>query len=350
MRQVICGGLSIVGCCLWATLVSAQAPAAGGAAAAADTTSVIGNRAPEFPQAPSAWVNSMPLSLEAVAGKGIVMYFFHAADQGNQKAWPKVLDTAKESEGKPVLFIGIVPGVPAQVVQSYAQQFSIPWPMIADQDRALEAAYGVGTIAADNATQVMYIKADGTVGRGDYRDLARTATSAGAGAKWKLDPATVPEGLKPAWFAIEFGDPSKAALVIKKALTSRKQEEKSSAENLKAIVQNTIEKLAEEAKKASDDGKKWDAYVIYNKLTEDYKGFDLPPEVPTQKKELAASAEIKAAIAARKQIDLAKKQIALGKPANKKQAATALTKVVNDMAGNALGKEAQALLDTLGSP
>ncbi len=334
------------------SVATAQAPA-GGTAPRPDAgvltapATVIGARAPALPANADAWVNSPPLSVESLAGKGVVLFFFDPNSTKVQTGWARILDAVKPLEGKPVIFIGVAAGATKPVAQQYAQQANLQWPIIADASRAVETAYGVGGINDQNDRQVMTIKSDGIVGRGDFADIARSAETAMRNAAWKVDPAEIPDALKQAWFNVEFGEPAGAALAIKKSINSPDAKTKAAAEALKAAVQKSMDELLTTAKSAADEGRKWDAYAAYTQITEEFKGFDLPAEVAAARKELGAATEIKQGIVAKKSLDAAKKLLATGKPAVRKQAETMLKKVVDDMGNSSLGKEAQLLLGQL---
>src|SRR5437588_7860718 len=49
---------------------------------------------------PNAWVNSGPLSVSALKGKGIVLYYFEEDDQAVRNKWAELLDAAKKFDGQ----------------------------------------------------------------------------------------------------------------------------------------------------------------------------------------------------------------------------------------------------------
>jgi peroxiredoxin len=310
--------------------------------------SAIGNPAPPFPGGAESWLNSGPIAVESLKGKGVVVFFFDPNSNAVRGRWPLMFETTKKFQGKPVIFIAVVPDEARPVIGGYAQQVGLQWPVFVDTGGALARAYGVGEISAMNDAQLMMITPKADVARGDWRDFERSTQSALVGAEWTVDPAKIPEALKPAWFAVEFGDPNAAASAIKKGLTSSEADVKQGAELLKAAVQARIEKQTAEAKKALDEGRKFDAFSMYSALADGYKAFELPAEVAAKRKELLSDPEVKSAMTAKRSLDAAKKLIASGKPTVKKQAATMLRKVVQDAGNSSIGKEAEELLQSLG--
>ena len=349
-----CGGMiGILGTAVLAVVVpagsaTAQATKGGfGDIATTVTASKLGNRAPELAATPDQWINSPPISLDAIKGKGVVLCFFEVSAAKTKAGWPKVFEVTKPTEGQPIIYIGVNSADSRQAVQQYAQQVNLEWPIMLDPSRSFEKQCEVGTIGADNPIQLCVIAQDSKLQKGDWSQWALTITKALKDAKWNVDPKEVPEALNPAWYAVEFGNDAQAATVIKKSLTSNKADIKQGAEKLKAAVQTKIDALAADAKKALDAGKKYDAYAIYVDLADQFKGYDLPPEATSAHKELAKDAEVKAALLAKKSLDNAKRLLAGGKAPARKQAATMLKKVADDMAANSLGEEAKALLAQL---
>ena len=68
-------------------------------------TAARAEQAPPFPTDPNAWINSGPLSVGALKGKGIVLWFFEEDDANTRTLWAELLATAKKYESKPVVLI-----------------------------------------------------------------------------------------------------------------------------------------------------------------------------------------------------------------------------------------------------
>ncbi len=269
---------------------------------------------PSLPTAPESWINTGPISLSALKGKGVVLYFYEESCPSCRDHWKEVLSEAKTFEGKPVIFIAINSGEPRGEVQSYAHDVRIPWPIIVDGDRSLEKAYKVGTISLNNIYQTRIVTADGRV-ETSSTDMSKAGKQALSGASWTVDPTSVPESLKSAWFAVEFGDVNLAAAAIKANLRSPKPDAKQAAEALKKVVDDRLAARLDEAKQAADGGRKWDAYAIYTAAADEFRSFEMPAEAVEARKALAADPAIKSALLSKKNLDAARKLAASDKPA-----------------------------------
>jgi hypothetical protein len=156
--------------------------------------------------------------------------------------------------------------------------------------------------------------------------------------------------MKAAWQAIEFGRDEEAGESIRKSLTSSDPDIKQVADRLNTVVQTRIVKLVAEAKKTADDGHKYNAYEQFEQISERYHDYELPADVKTAQKELSIDPAVKAALAAKKNLESARGLIDSGNVASRKKAAIMLKKIATEMASNNLGKEAQSLLSKINAP
>jgi len=84
-------------------------------ATAADTTELL-------PRDPTAWLNSPPLSVDALKGKGVVLWFFEEQCPRCRAKWPGMYELAKRFEGQPVVFIAVNSGTSPIEVAQYARE------------------------------------------------------------------------------------------------------------------------------------------------------------------------------------------------------------------------------------
>ena len=63
-----------------------------------------------LPNSPANWMNSAPLSLEQLQGKGIVVWYFEEQCPSCEKKWPAILEMAEKHRDKPVVFIAVNSG------------------------------------------------------------------------------------------------------------------------------------------------------------------------------------------------------------------------------------------------
>ena len=296
-----------------------------------------------LPANPQAWLNSPPLTAEALQGKAMVLWFFEEGCPRCREKWPGMIETANKFQGQPVVFVGVNSGNPREAVDQYAQEVSLKWPVIVDTDRSFEKACGVSEISLQNIYQIKVLTAQGTLTGGDWSDVEGTAKKGLAGAAWRVDPTKIPAALQDAWRAVEFGSYSLAAAAIKKHLASPKPDVKAGAEALQEAVKKEIDALVAQATTSRESGDKWAAYKSYALASEKFKGYDLPTEVRDQLKSLAGDDKVKMNLAASKLLDTARKQVN-----NPKTALATLARIVKQYPESDAAKQAQTFLDQAG--
>ena len=302
-----------------------------------------------LPIDPAMWLNSMPLSSEALAGKGAVLWFYEEGCPRCRERWPALLETAKKFEGQPVVFIAVNSGNDETDVAHYAREVGCNWPIIVDESRQFEQAAGIeNEISLQNIYQCRVLTADGRLVRGDHGNMDQTAETALAGAKWRVDPASIPAALRSAWVSIELGNPGPAAAAIKKGLSSPKADLKEGATKLNEAVQADIQKLVDEAKAADAAGNKWLAYKSYHAAATKYAGYTLPPEVPAAIKELPLDEGVKKEILAQKNLETAIKLARSSSTGTRRSAIQRIKKITEDFAGTEAAEQAAKLLSQAG--
>ena len=305
---------------------------------------------PEFPFDPANWINSGPLTASGLKGKGIVLYFFEEECPRCRARWPELIESASKFEGQPVVFIAVNSGTNRSAIESYVRQVKCPWPVLLDPTRDFEKACGVKEISLQNIYQMKYAQPDGTLLTGNFSDMEETANKALVNAKWKLDPADVPDSLKSTWIAIETGNYKGLAVQLKKSQLSGKPEAKEAAKKLMDIVQQELDDQMTAIKEAHESGNTWTAYQLCNQLPVRFAGFDLPKDVATLKKDLMKDAKVKAGQTALKSLDSARKLLSSGNPVLQKKAVAALEQVVSDFPDTDLSRLAQSLIDSTKPP
>jgi len=299
-----------------------------------------------LPENPANWINSPPLSNEALEGKAAFLWFFEETCPRCRERWPDMLATAKRFEGKPILFIAVNSGSSATSVASYVRQNHIDWPVIVDTDRALEQQANVGEISLQNIYQARVLLPDGTLTRGDWSNIDGTAERALRDAKWGVDPQGIPASLRGAWFGVEFKIYGAVAAQVKRAAGSRKPEEKAAGERLMAYVLEQMQKDADAAGQLLKQNQPWPAYKAYAEVAERYKGYDLPAEVTSALRSLEKDAGVKAEIVAQKIFDAAKK--AYANPRTRGSAVGRLRSLVDQYPATEAGIEAKRVLLNIG--
>jgi thiol-disulfide isomerase/thioredoxin len=286
--------------------------------------------------------------LQALAGKGAVLYFYEEDCPRCRGRWPAVLAVAQKYEGKPVIFLAVNSGNSRQAVEQYTREVRLPWPTIVDTSRELERQAGVGELSLQNIYQAGVITSEGKFRRADASNLEGAADAALAGAKWLVDPVGIPLPLRSAWLAIEFGNPAAAAVTVKKGLASSKADIKEGAGKLNAAVQAMFGSLVDAAKQAEAAGNKWAAYKSYQTAVEKYGGYDLPPEVRTTQKQLLDDEGVKKQLLAQKGLEAAVRSLRSPSSSARRGAVTRLKKLVEDFGETDAAAEAHKLIAQVG--
>lgn len=328
---------------LSAGLLVVLSASAGARAAIADEGSF------QLPSNPAKWVNSPPLSLAALEGKGAVLWFYEESCPTCREKWPPLLALAKKYEGQPVLFIGVNSGNARADVEQYARGVRCTWPIIVDDTREFEQQCGVGEISLRNIHQVGYISPAGEFRRDNFNDLDGVVQKALSGARWRVEPAEVPAALRSAWLSVEFGNPAAAAAAIKKSLAAPQAEVKTAAAKLNEVVEGDMQQAAAAAKEQADAGDKWGAFKTYQAMAARFSGYDIPDEVRTHARELGADEQVKQELAGQKAVEAALKAAQTARtPAARRSVVTRLKRIANDFPGTEAAADAQKTLAQIG--
>jgi thiol-disulfide isomerase/thioredoxin len=298
-----------------------------------------------LPHDPAAWLNSPPLTEEALKGKGVVLWFFEETCPTCRGKWPMMYQLAQKYEGQPVVFIAVNSGNPPAVVQQYAREVGLKWPIIVDPFREFENQWLDTQISLQNIHQCEIILPGGEKGNGRWDNLEGSVQDALKGASWKIDPQTIPAALMPTWQQVELGNYAAAASLLKKGLVTKNAEVKDAATRLFEFVQKELASAIKEASDLRAKGDSWRAFQLYGAAAKTFAGYDLPPEVATAQKQLAADAKVKKELDAARSLTSIKKMLTAARtPAALKRARLQLEKLTADHSGTDAAREASALL------
>lgn len=256
-----------------------------------------------------------------------------------------MLTTAKEFEDRPILFIAVNSGTPREEVISYARKHNIDWPIIVDVDRQFEQQMGVPEISLKNIHQVRLRQADGKITRGDWSDLGKSAEKALQNARWKVDPATVPESLKTVWRFVEFGIYAPASAELTKVASSRVSEEREAAQRLLTVVMEGLEKEASAAWELGTQERYLDAHFAFLDLQQRFKGYDIPKKYVQAAEWLAKRPGVKKEVQAAKMYDAIKGRLASPDERARNRALGRLRTLTKSFSDTRAGRQAQELLD-----
>lgn len=194
------------------------------------------------------------------------------------KKWPSLGQLAKEMENQPVLIVGLLPGSSKSDTDGYTKSNQVGLPMYVDADRSFEKqliAMGLlpKEISLSNTMQCVVADGNSVLHQGRWNNPGDSLKSVLDTAKWKVDSATVPEALRPAWRALEFGQMAAAGPLVTQALKSSDAKVKEAAQALEKAIKDEIARLLADAKGKADAGEKWAAYKLYDTAATSFKDF-----------------------------------------------------------------------------
>lgn len=298
----------------------------------------------EFPPSPDRWVNSPPLTVESLAGKGVVMLFFEEECAACAARWSDLLKLSAQYTDRPVLFLAVNSGPQASRIGAYARKHRITWPVIADVDRSFETQMSVAQVSMSNVVHALYVTADGVAHPGKWSDLAGTAQAALEGAAWKVDPPA-PRELADAWRAIELGAYADAAKAVTRYAGGEKNGPlKSFADKLLAAVNEAIDADYSQAGDAYKEGEHWRAYKLLTALAERYDGYEIPPTVEPAIKELKRRDSVAGEIKAKAALDKAIRTASRGSDAAVRRGVGMLERLIASSPQTEAAEEAKKIL------
>ncbi|MCA8985735.1 MAG: TlpA disulfide reductase family protein [Planctomycetaceae bacterium] len=297
-----------------------------------------------LPTHESSWLNSPPISSEALRGKAAFLWFYEEGCPRCRDKWPELFALANKYQGEPIVFIAVNSGTPRASVQQYAREVRLNWPIIVDGNREFERLADVGELSLQNVMQVGYITGNGRFQRASYSEPEQAVRNALKGAAWKVPPDEIPASLRSAWLAIEFGNYAAAGPQVKRNLNSPKPDIRDAASKLNEAVLKLAEPLLDTARKALADQNHWQAYHAFQQVAATYAGFDLPEDVAENLKTLATNDRVKRELAALKALALIEKSLA-SNPNALKGNLVRLRKLIEAYPDTAAAEQAQTWLD-----
>lgn len=229
-------------------------------------------------------------------------------------------------------------------VSRYLRKYQITWPTIVDFDRSLEKQADVPEVSLSNIWQVRVIDSSGKVIRAGATDLEKTGERALSGAKWNVDPSTMPNELKSIWAQIEFGTYDSAAISLRKHLKSRKPEIKTAATTLNDFVTKQLTDEIAAAATAEKSGNVWQSYRVLQTLAQRYKGYEIPKSATTDIKRLAVNETVKTELSANRKLELARKSARSTSKSAQARVIRQLESIVKQFPNTEAAKQASEIL------
>jgi thiol-disulfide isomerase/thioredoxin len=299
---------------------------------------------------PSQWVGGEPMTVASLRGKGVFLYFYEETCGKCKAKWPSLMEIAAKHAEEPIVFLAVNSGTSPQEVGAYTRAVELDWPVLVDTDRSFERLCDVGEISLQNVMQVVTIKADGQMTRGRWDDIEGSIQLALKGAKWNVDPAEIPDDLKPVWRDLEFAKFADAAQPLAKALKSSKPATKAAAEKLVAPVNERITAALDAAAKAVSEDRKSDAYEAYGEIAEQFAGYPAADPATARGKELAKDPDLKKEMVALKQLEKQKGLLDSPKQAVRDRARVAIQKMIDAHPNGAMAARGRKLLGPDAAP
>jgi len=299
---------------------------------------------PQLPVDPGLWVNSRPLSLDALEGKAVIFYFFEESCPSCLEKWPPLLQASAKFQGEPVVFIGVNSGNQRRTVESYARKAHIPWPIIVDPNRSLEKQFQLPKeISLENIYQMRVKYPEGRIGSGSVSKFEETITNALRDASWKIDPKTLPPETLAAWKEVELGDYQRALPLLKKILFAQNDDISSAAQQLQSLVMGNLEKQQSAATQAEEEENIWLAYQIYSRMAVQFKGYEGGDHAYEKFREYARHEDVKTEQNAFKKLALAQSYSSKGERGFNRAIAM-LEALIEDYPDTDAAKQAQDIL------
>lgn len=235
-------------------------------------------------------------------------------------------------------------GNDSRSVARYLSSNNVSFPTIVDTNRQFEKAAIDTEIDLGNIWRTYVMD-----GEGNLRSCAPTKDGMKRAldavlqtVSWNVDPELIPDDMKEAWQAVEFGNYAVAAKTVQKALRSRNEETQSGAEALNDFVQGKLEALATRAAELNEGEKHWESYKAYTELDAKYSGY-LDDSINTKKilNELKSSKQVKSELSAMKQLQSASTVAARS---GFKKVVGRLTKLIEKYPGTEAAETAEKLL------
>jgi hypothetical protein len=307
--------------------------------------STLPTELPPMPSDPEQWINSAPLTYEAMRGKGVVLWYFEETCPKCAGKWPGLLKMAASDSQIPVLFVAVSSGTSRRQMLAYADKHNIDWPIIIDADRSFERASGVNEISLQNIYTARVVTAAGKFVYGYWNDWPRTLTTASEDAKWKVNYETLHPAFHAAVQRAEFGDYRPAATAIRKGLDDKSPEVRKTATQLREFIER---KMREEIKRrtaslAADD--KWGRFTALDAIAKQFAPHELAKDEHAELERLSRDKAVQQELLAAKALDANASLLSSSEERERIRATAILQKVVKNYPTTRAAAQAKELLD-----
>lgn len=240
---------------------------------------------------------------------------------------------------KPVVFIAVNSGNPKSSVEGYAKSTGFEWPILVDENRAVEKAYGT-SISLSNIYQWFVVDPEGQVtGYGGSADQALAAVDRLLPrAKFLFDGIEIPAKLRASAKAIEMG-----AYVPHVAAVASLAKRDEAAAAMFGKLTPMAESMLEGAKASEEAGKKLSAYRAYEKVALWFRKTDYEKTAKDALGRLKKDKDVRTELTAQKVLDQVKRLLATGKERDRQRAAAMIQVIEKKYEGTETAAEAARL-------
>lgn len=245
----------------------------------------------------------------------------------------------KDYAGKPVVFIAVISGASKSGVEGYVKSTGFEWPVLVDESRATEAAYG-HQISLSNIMQWNLVDPEGEQGRGLVKDFIEQNLSR---AKFLFDGIAVPAKLRPLAQEIEMGQYEPYVGELAAAAQKGAKDIQEPAKAMFERVRPFAEKALEAAKAFESNKQLYLAYQEYAKVAAWFKKTEFEAPAAKAMAQLKKEKEVQQELAAQQVLAQAKALRASSKKPDQAQGLALLQMIPKKYPGTEAAKEAEKL-------
>ncbi|MCO6046822.1 TlpA family protein disulfide reductase [Aeoliella sp. ICT_H6.2] len=322
--------------------VQGQQPAT---TASSPASSAASSKLADLPTSPDQWLNSGPLSLDSLQGKGIVFYYFEEQCPTCEGRWPDILEVAERHRDEPVVFVAVNSGNSPDQIRGYLKRNNIDWPVIVDTDRSFEESSLGMTISLQNIYQARMLTAKGTWKGANPDELDNAATTASEGGSWLVDPTSMPEDLRRAWHEVEISNYGSASRAIMRAGREGDGPTKVAAKQLFDVVQASMNADLAAIGQQLKSGQNWPAYQALEQFLAKYDGYPMHPAVAEKHEQVSQMEEVQNENKAAKKLAAAIRTGSRNTASSVKKAVGMLEALIEDYPDTEAAADAQKLLE-----
>ncbi len=249
----------------------------------------------------------------------------------------------EELQDKPVVLIGVVSGQSKADVERYVKETEFQWPVLVDEQRATEKAFGVSKIGLQNIYQWVIVDPEGAsrVTGPDAKTAEKAIQDLLPRAKNVFDGIALPEALKPLARQLEMGIYD---ATICELITHSKKGPKDVRESAQAMYKK-LEPLAAEAIDRARAAGGWAAYKEYESVQAWFRGSEHEKTATAALAALRKDKEVKAELAARTSFDQARALLDSSDKAEQAQGKTLLRQCAKRHPDTEAGQKAAKLAE-----